>query len=539
MADRIQVDRVRTVDLLWAFKRRCDAHIADGMPMVHFRLLLNDPTYRSDMLMRAGQFDDPELQAIITQLDSLPADTVLAYPSSPTGLPAGSATTAADSDGERSAAPPWRNVVSALLLVTLGGATIALFGLTGNKEKVVSEQIRGDTTWKSDRSYILTGLTFVEDGTTLTIEPGATILGRPGSALIVPRNATLRARGTDRQPIVFTSAAPQGSRRAGDWGGLVLLGNARLNRGEGHIEGIDPADTRGRFGGDDDSSSCGVLDYVRVEFAGFELMRDVELNGLTLAGCGDSTVVRNVQVHRALDDGIEVFGGTVDLSHIVVTGAQDDGFDWDMGWRGRVQYLVVQLHAGTGDNAFEGDNSAAAPNAQPRSAPHFSNVTLIADRGSQRSHRAMTIRRGSGGYFQNVLVSGFNSEAIDLRGGGIQGLVDSGALRFDGIALHASGPDPLVPLPAERDEQDDDAGFNEADHLLGGGYATVVPDGGLPTQAASVSSPVFTPLRTVPNVAPSNIPQSEFWNEGATFIGAVQPRTETPWFSGWTAFPRN
>lgn len=131
------------------------------------------------------------------------------------------------------------------------------------------EPIRSDTTWKAGKTYILTGRSFVENGATLTIEPGVTIQGRPGSALVVTRDGRLHARGTSSQPVVFTSAAPEGLRRAGDWGGLVLLGDASINRSQAPIEGIDPADSRGGFSGTDDADNCGVLDYVRIEFAGY------------------------------------------------------------------------------------------------------------------------------------------------------------------------------------------------------------------------------------------------------------------------------
>ena len=533
MTEQDGFDRVRAVDLLWAFKRRCDAHSAQGMPMVHFRMLLSDPAYRQEMLTRAQGFDDEELLQLATQLAALPNDAVLADTR-------GTATGTARADTARPPGRmqrPLRTLAPAALLVVLGVASLALFGLSGKQEVVVPEQIRSDTTWKAGKTYILTGRSFVQNGATLTIEPGVTVQGRAGSALIVTNGSRLHASGNRSAPIVFTSAAPEGLRRAGDWGGLVLLGGATINRDSARIEGIDASDPRAAFGGNNDDHSCGVLDHVRIEFAGFELMRNVELNGLTLGGCGRSTIVRHVHVHRALDDGIEVFGGTVDLSRIVVTGAHDDGFDWDMGWRGRVQHLIIQLHPDTGDNAFEGDNHAEQPDAEPRSAPIFSNVTLIADRGSQRAHRAMTIRRGSGGDFRNVLITGFNNEAIDLRGNGLAHLVANGTLKFSGIALHATGVHPRTPLPEERGEQDDDDGFSEAAFLLGQGRARVVSDSGLPLQATNALQPVFTPERSVPNLAPSAVAQGEFWNEGASYIGAVRPQSRDPWFTGWTAFP--
>ncbi|WP_420428689.1 hypothetical protein [Algiphilus sp.] len=537
MTDQDSFDRVRAVDLLWAFKRRCDALGAQGMPMVHFRMLLGDPAYRSEVLTRARGFDDAELRAFAAQLEALPEGAVLADTRNAASDRRHAETAA--SVGQGWMQRPLRTLAPAALLVVLGLASVVLFGLSGKQEVVVPDQIRSDTTWKAGKTYILTSRSFVQNGAVLTIEPGVIIQGRPGSALIVTRGARLYASGKREAPIVFTSASPAGRRRAGDWGGLVLLGDASINREGARIEGIEADDPRAAFGGRNDDGSCGVLDHVRIEFAGYELMRNVELNGLTLGGCGRNTIVRNVQVHRALDDGIEVFGGTVDLSRIVITGAHDDGFDWDMGWRGRVQHLIVQLHPDIGDNAFEGDNDAEQPDAEPRSAPTFSNVTLIADRGSQRAHRAMTIRQGSAGVFRNVLITGFNNEAIDLRGDGLAQLAASNVLQFGGIAVHASGVHPRNPFPEERAEQDDDGGFSEADFLLGQGRVSVVSDSGLPLQASSPIEPDFTAQRSVPDPAPSAVPQGEFWNEGANYIGAVRPQSREPWFAGWTAFPRD
>ena len=155
------------------------------------------------------------------------------------------------------------------------------------------------TTWKTGRTYRLDGLVFVEAGARLLVEPGVTVLGGPGAALIVTRDASIHARGTEDEPIVFTSARPEGSRASGDWGGVVLLGNAPLNRERANVEGIPRNDGRGIFGGKDRRSNCGVLEYVRIEFAGYPIGADNELNGLTLGGCGSETLVRHVQTNGA------------------------------------------------------------------------------------------------------------------------------------------------------------------------------------------------------------------------------------------------
>jgi hypothetical protein len=196
------------------------------------------------------------------------------------------------------------------------------------------------------------------------------------AALIVSRGSQLEAVGTAALPIVFTSGNAVGDRITGDWAGVALLGNATLNNGTDtagvftdNLEGVDPTDARGIYGGNNDASSCGHLEYVRIEFGGDEFSTDNELNGLTLAGCGSGTTLSHIQVHRGKDDGIEFFGGTAGMDHVVISGASDDSLDWDQGWRGNVQFLVVHQFEGIGDAGFEADNYGSMELATPRSNP--------------------------------------------------------------------------------------------------------------------------------------------------------------------------
>ena len=304
-------------------------------------------------------------------------------------------------------------------------------GTPPDNEVEVSDDITADTTWTADTLYILTDKIFVTDDATLTIEAGTTIIGDPGGALIVTRGSQLMARGTASAPIVFTSGNPEGSRTTGDWAGVVLLGDAFVNKGacvndgdegtpdvcdspgflEAKIEGIDPVDPRGAFGGTDDASSCGALEYVRIEFAGEELSPMNELNGLTLGACGSGTTLSYLQVHRGKDDGIEFFGGSAGLDHVVITGASDDSLDCDMGWTGTAQFVVIDQVAGTGDNGIECDNSTPNMDAMPRTSPTLWNFTMIGTPDT----RGMVLREGMGGTLRNFIVTGFGSEPADVR----------------------------------------------------------------------------------------------------------------------------
>ena len=412
----------------------------------------------------------------------------------------------------------------------------------GRGAEVVQAPIIESTTWRAGSTYRLDGLVFVEGSAHLVIEPGVTVLGGPGAALIVTRDASIHARGTAYEPIVFTSAKPAGERASGDWGGVALLGNAPINRGRANIEGIPPGDTRSAFGGNDRSSNCGVLEYVRIEFAGTSIGTDNEMNGLTLGGCGSATLVHHVQVHRGHDDGVEIFGGTADLKYILVSHARDDAFDWDMGWTGRAQFLIVQQHPDMGDAGFEGDNWKDDPEAKPVSRPQIHNVTMVGSRNPNRDQRAMVIRHGSGGEFRNFLITGFPRESIDLRGELTAERVASKMLSFGSIAMSTIGPDGLTYFTDESGAGDDDGGFDErryfselAPDILLGAPEALGPD------AWNLTAPDFTPVAAYigagsQSSSPAN---EEFWDPTGSYYGAVRYGERESWTRGWTAWPES
>ena len=420
------------------------------------------------------------------------------------------------------------------------GKTSTKLGEPGTE--LVQASVVETTTWKTGRTYRLDGLVFVEAGARLLIEPGVTVLGGPGAALIVTRDALIHARGTAGEPIVFTSAKPQGARASGDWGGVVLLGNAPINRGQANVEGIPPNDGRGVFGGNDRRSNCGVLEYVRIEFAGYSIGADNELNGLTLGGCGSETLVRHIQVHRAHDDGIEVFGGVVDLKYVLVSHARDDALDWDMGWTGRAQFLIVQQHPELGDSGFEGDNWIDDPEAEPISRPRIYNVTMVGAGNSTRTQRAMVIRHGSGGEFRNFLITGFPLESIDLRGELTADRIASQTLSFGSIAMSAIGADGQTYFADESGAGDDDGGFDELRYFseLAPGIVLDAP-GALGPDARRLTDPDFTPVAAYIGAGSQWSPPAneEFWDEAASYYGAVPYGGRTNWMRGWIAWPES
>jgi hypothetical protein len=245
----------------------------------------------------------------------------------------------------------------------------------GDDENVLEVSIPENTTLEADKKYTLKGNVFVPSGVTLTIEPGTVIVGDKATkgALIIERGAKIMAEGTADEPIVFTSSAAPGNRNYGDWGGLVILGKAVNNKGtDVSIEGIT-ASNKGLYGGNDDADNSGVLQYVRIEFAGIALSTDNELNGLTLGSVGSGTTIDHIQVSYSGDDSFEWFGGTVNATHLVAYRGWDDDFDTDYGYRGKVQFAVSFRDPNqadkSGSNGLESDNNGTGGAETPKTAP--------------------------------------------------------------------------------------------------------------------------------------------------------------------------
>lgn len=205
---------------------------------------------------------------------------------------------------------------------------------------VLQGRITQDSTLTADKQYLLRGFVTVERGATLTIEPGTIIYGEKETkgSLIIKRGGKIYANGTKDRPIVFTSAQPVGQRAAGDWGGVIILGEAPINvpGGTAVIEGGLGDD--GIYGGNNPDDSSGVFRYVRIEFPGIPYQPDNEINGLTLGGVGRKTLIEYVQVSYSGDDSFEWFGGNVNARYLVAYKGLDDDFDTDFGWSGKVQF---------------------------------------------------------------------------------------------------------------------------------------------------------------------------------------------------------
>jgi hypothetical protein len=295
-------------------------------------------------------------------------------------------------------------------------------GSQGYAQTVVQGDITTDTTWSSD--VLLKGPVFVRKPAMLTIQAGVEVKGEKATlgALVIDQGAKLIAIGTENNPVVLTSDQPAEQKKRGDWGGLILNGYSPLNLG---TVGFGEGDT-GYYGCDEglgipcnEQDNSGTLQYVRVEYSGIQFSPDNEMNGIAFQGTGSGTTVDHVQVHYSKDDGIEMFGGFTNIKYAIISGCADDSFDWTHGYRGNVQFVVVQHQCDTGecDKGMEADNLDKNYDALPRSKPTMYNFTLIGDpiNGSQTvSTNGMLLRRGTAATIRNFIVQGFNRSGIDI-----------------------------------------------------------------------------------------------------------------------------
>ncbi len=276
---------------------------------------------------------------------------------------------------------------------------------------VLRGNITSNLTLHAEDSIVLAAQTFVKSGGTLTIEEGTTIyaLADDGKglapALVIERGSRIIAEGTADKPITFTSILPKDMLERnpmGNWGGLILLGNAPVNIGETYVEGLAGIP----FGGNDPDDDSGTLKYVRVWHGGRSIGQDNEINGITLAGVGQKTTVEFCEVAYNLDDGFEMFGGTVNLKYCAAIFCGDDHFDTDLGYQGKGQFLLALIGADDGNRGFEMDNDGSNMDLQPRSFPQFHNVTIVGsgEGAAADNDQCIRLREGTGADFRNMVI---------------------------------------------------------------------------------------------------------------------------------------
>jgi hypothetical protein len=284
-------------------------------------------------------------------------------------------------------------LIAATLIVTgcAKSSDSASSGSTDACAKVNSEggmcgDISTSKSYGTNSTINIRGAVKIKSGNTLTIGAGSTIKADTSTLtyLLIERGATINAVGTFNSPIVFTSGGSVGSRNPSDWGGVVIHGKSATNNTAGLDYAADSEIFTGPYGCGEAGNACagtlgnndssGTLQYVRIEFAGREISAGKEFNGLFLAGVGKGTTINHVQFHRGSDDGMEIFGGAVDVTYAMISDNQDDAFDVDEGWRGSARYIVAAVPK-DGDQGIEYDG-IGADTSRSTNVP-LSNFTII------------------------------------------------------------------------------------------------------------------------------------------------------------------
>ncbi|MEW6652659.1 MAG: T9SS type A sorting domain-containing protein [Bacteroidota bacterium] len=419
-----------------------------------------------------------------------------------------------------------------VLLMLFVGNLVAQEALSGN--------ITANTTLTSNKTYILKGIVRVMSGATLTIEPGTIIYGEAASwgSLIIKPGAKIMATGTVDKPIVFTSEFTKpGSTKApnyGDWGGIIILGNAPVNvpGGKALIEG--PGD---EYGGTIVDDNSGVLKYIRIEYPGIAYSLNNEINGITFGGVGNKTLVEHIQVSYSGDDSFEWFGGTVNAKYLIAYRGWDDDFDTDFGYNGKLQFLLSvrdpQIADQSSSNGFESDNDASGSTNSPRTNPTYYNVTLIGPAAVKTSsynslfRRGMHLRRSSQNKIANALIMGW-PDGVLIDGTNTVADMKSGTTAYIKNSIIAGS--------VSADFKSTDATFQTempAWFTANGGktFATNAEVGLIdpfnlakPNPMPKSNSPVFTGAATPPS--------DGFFDTSAKFIGAFG---STNWADRWSS----
>lgn len=371
----------------------------------------------------------------------------------------------------------------------------------------------------------------------LTIDPGVRIFASGGSDyLIVNRGSQIFAEGTATSPIIFTSrqniegTTTQDSQ--GQWGGLVIAGRAPQANCQliapvtctGTVEG-----TSAFYGGNTPTDNSGRIRYVQIKYSGFEISTGNELQGLTMAGVGSGTTVDHVQIYNSSDDGIEIFGGNVNLRHIVINGADDDGLDTDTGWRGGAQFGIVTQRAPNATSRSAGFEFSAAPASTPLasryvSQPKIANWTIV---GRQSPTDAHTLAHFDTGTDATIINSVFTSPTGSLAGCMAINDADTATSGVVFNSVFMSCPVSYRPANVALST----AAFTAGTNNTAAGTSTMTA----PTTGVTITNQGLTFINGANETAvtPVNAPAVYSFFTATTYIGAVQNAADT-WYQGWT-----
>jgi hypothetical protein len=451
-----------------------------------------------------------------------------------------------------------------------------VFAYTTNKSVIVSKEqenqktakkkavitlpsiISTNTTLTPDNTYLLNGKVVVKDNATLTIQAGTRLFGifksnpAQASALIITAGSKINAVGTASNPIVFSGRVDftNPTLTPGDWGGIVILGNAPTNRtAPTLIEGINATtlpvgvtDADVSYGlGTDPNDNSGVMSYVRVEYAGAVVSADNELNSFTFGGVGVGTTLDHLQAYRGADDAFEFFGGNVNAKYLISTTANDDAFDFDFGYSGKLQFLVAVLNPSApysaNANGIESDNDGTGTGAIPITRPVISNLTIVGTTDGNTTAVSTpasvvlfgaNIRRNSNFVLRNSILYGYKTVITDATPqpitleNNVLGLIPSA------VAFNSTAADLTLPVSNSVGDATN-LGIRLVNPFQFSGFFSSGLRSLRPTAApsstgatfidADLSDPFFTPT-TYKGAIPATNSAAEYWI-GAAWVNKI------------------
>lgn len=427
--------------------------------------------------------------------------------------------------------------------------------------------------WTKSNTYLVDGLVYLESGGVLNVEAGTVIkfLAASGpsetSALVICRGAKIYALGTAEEPIIFTAEADDvhdpydlGPTDNSLWGGLIILGKATTEKNgefEVSVEGIPSTEPRGRYGAPgnnpaefDDNDNSGELRYVSIRHTGYGLTSGSELQGLTLGGVGRGTKLSFIDIYASSDDGVEIFGGTVNLKYISVAFAEDDSYDFDEVWKGKAQFLFSIQRSDVADTGWEFDGSTPDDTPAHTQGEVYNFTHIGSGIGSTASNPvALLIRAGGTVRAHNGIVAGMKGKGIEIQDKKNNHTTDSysrfleGKTRVSGnifwnigsYSLANGGPSGVIRFTAGADDslatafsthfathnQIEDPGFvfisrEEQNELL--------------DPRPSMNGPAYNTLAAYPS--------DDFFTP-VVFKGAISAEQNNCFIAGWTTLARN
>lgn len=301
----------------------------------------------------------------------------------------------------------------------------------------------------ADKKWRITGAVIVDDGGVLEIEPGTTIVSSGGTKayVAVKQGGKIYSKGTAKKPVIFTSE----TKEKAAWGGIVICGKAKINNGDSQISEVANLP----YGGQDDDDNSGSITYTQIRYAGARFSAEKEYNGLSLFGVGRGTHIEGISVIDGSDDGIEFFGGTVNVSKLVSINNDDDAIDWTDGWRGTLTNAYAKrLSAGVGNQGIEADNRKGNENAEPRSNPTLKNITTIGFSQTDTEGVGTNLFRvGTYASIDNIVVSGWGV-GFTFSGKITANYFESGThitnVKFDNVQKKVAGISETAPFATEN-----------------------------------------------------------------------------------------